>query len=95
MDLESTETRELKRFTPETTKRIYDVILNEKYKKELQSKKAKKSFYDIFLLKNKTIENDSNARDKKPEKRLEAGKILPKIYRKSIRRELEIGRAHV
>ena len=93
MNLENEKRHGLKLFTPESTNRIYEIILNEKNNKKLQTKQDKKqSFLDyllkLFGIRNKTDKNISCVWEKKPEKRLEVGKKLPKIYHKLIKPEL-------
>jgi hypothetical protein len=88
---------ELKCFSEDTTKRIYEVILNEKYNQELiikkKEKESLKSFLcRVFLFKRKQIyEYEPTLYTIKPDNHLQAGKVLPKSYWKYIKPEL-VGR---
>ena len=84
----------LRKLTNESKKRTNELILNEKYLKEVDSYEATGGIGGKLLelreslVKNNAKEDSENSSQIKGDVRLQAGKKLPKMYRKYLTRDL-------
>ena len=82
MDEKESQIVTFKILTPETKTRINELILNEKYCKELNRENKNVRKKSIFKKKKNILENGEDFCQNKGNIQLEAGKTLPKKYRK-------------